>query len=655
MLQAGSFYARIRFEEEVEVFLTALAEQLQSNADGVFFATRSPYHIQLISATELQGISVQKTLEILKDLGNKYDKIQGNILPVCTVNRSGQVSLKISCSDFLVVAQHVAGLFPGANDWSVKQDDYLIVSIGTFQGPHISAFENWLNGELSTNSGVFPLFTCDIIEIAGEGGSTIGEQIKLCEKPRQRRSVVLLEETNGENDRRKSTTNNDSPRAVTSGDTTSIDNAAGSGTAGTGDDKANVNGDVPSKAIERVPDSQRLVTAVDPICKKIGGGSGMITPSFMSYAVLPTEPARWQEQCQKLYEILNQLLRSIGAKRFLAVLDLTCNPFGGNLIQSVLLGDKSSVFLDIKLLPDLRIETYMAVNSHTSIYEGLAVPIDVLPVPPTEGMYPGTHTAVMCIPMAAGPLLQADRGGGGAVLALHINAEALLSLGMRPPEGHFHFSMPFARLDATVNHHHHPGGRGGMYSNSGRGMRLGRGPRGPPQPMYANMPPQHMYGPYGHPTVHMQQPHRAQPMPVNGDWICPTCKALVFAFRNDCFRCHTVRPEKAGAAVMVMPRQPPRTDVHPEGDVRDGDWLCDSCGGHNFATKIACFTCRCPRPPGYALPAATEGEEAENREGKMGTTVLPGDWTCPNCKENVFAKRNRCYKCSTSRPAPGPR
>ena len=142
---------------------------------------------------------------------------------------------------------------------------------------------------------------------------------------------------------------------------------------------------------------------------------------------------------------------------------------------------------------------------------------------------------------------------------------------------------------------------------------------------------------------------------MNGDWICPACKALVFAFRNDCFKCHTVRPEKAGVAVMVLPRQPPRTDKNPEGEVRDGDWLCESCGGHNFATKIACFTCRSPRPPGYSLPAAVEGEEAEAAGGKTGTAVLPGDWTCPNCKENVFAKRNRCYKCSTSRPGPGPR
>jgi len=27
-----------------------------------------------------------------------------------------------------------------------------------------------------------------------------------------------------------------------------------------------------------------------------------------------------------------------------------------------------------------------------------------------------------------------------------------------------------------------------------------------------------------------------------------------------------------------------------------GDWMCQSCGGHNFANKVACFTCKNPKP-----------------------------------------------------------
>ena len=79
--------------------------------------------------------------------------------------------------------------------------------------------------------------------------------------------------------------------------------------------------------------------------------------------------------------------------------------------------------------------------------------------------------------------------------------------------------------------------------------------------------------------------------------------------------------------------------------MREGDWICSGCKGHNFASKIACFTCRTPRPPGYVL----EPPDAANGDGPKADRK-PGDWTCPKCSENVFAKRNRCYKCSTSKP-----
>ena len=152
-----------------------------------------------------------------------------------------------------------------------------------------------------------------------------------------------------------------------------------------------------------------------------------------------------------------------------------------------------------------------------------------------------------------------------------------------------------------------------------------------------------------------------------GDWMCPVCKLLVFAYKPDCFRCHTLRPDKIGGGgggggatstphipQTPLPRQPPRTNIRPDGDLRDGDWICELCSGHNFASKIACFTCRAPRPPGYELPPSAtvkEGEGAAGGPTPASRQILPGDWTCPNCKENVFAKRSRCYKCSTSKSA----
>ena len=158
-----------------------------------------------------------------------------------------------------------------------------------------------------------------------------------------------------------------------------------------------------------------------------------------------------------------------------------------------------------------------------------------------------------------------------------------------------------------------------------------------------------------------------------GDWVCPGCKALVYSFRPDCYRCCTLRPD---TGPHIVPRQPRKTALRPEGDVRDGDWNCLSCSGHNFADKLACFTCLKPKPPAVKEDLnlleglqrtdsdahATVGKDGEEgTEGSsegikfsqiVGKSVrhMPGDWICPSCDKIVFAKRYRCYKCSTLRP-----
>lgn len=85
--------------------------------------------------------------------------------------------------------------------------------------------------------------------------------------------------------------------------------------------------------------------------------------------------------------------------------------------------------------------------------------------------------------------------------------------------------------------------------------------------------------------------------------------------------------------------------------VREGDWMCVYCHGHNFATKIACFTCHAARP-GFerGIPIGQMEVLGIGRLGGSSAEAKPGDWTCPKCHENVFAKRNRCYRCTTSRP-----
>lgn len=100
-------------------------------------------------------------------------------------------------------------------------------------------------------------------------------------------------------------------------------------------------------------------------------------------------------------------------------------------------------------------------------------------------------------------------------------------------------------------------------------------------------------------------------------------------------RGRAVGATSGGGGAPVAARKP------VDREVRDGDWVCAVCQGHNFANKIACFTCRTPRPEGYVIDKTVE-KKSEKK---------PGDWSCPKCGENVFAKRTRCYTCGTSKNA----
>lgn len=116
-------------------------------------------------------------------------------------------------------------------------------------------------------------------------------------------------------------------------------------------------------------------------------------------------------------------------------------------------------------------------------------------------------------------------------------------------------------------------------------------------------------------------------------------------------RSQSVSSSQSSGSSYIQPRKPMACQTKPEGDVRLGDWICEVCEGHNFATKIACFTCHVSRP-GFenGIPLHQVDILAVGKLGGVSAGVKPGDWTCPKCKENVFAKRNRCYRCTTARP-----
>jgi len=90
------------------------------------------------------------------------------------------------------------------------------------------------------------------------------------------------------------------------------------------------------------------------------------------------------------------------------------------------------------------------------------------------------------------------------------------------------------------------------------------------------------------------------------------------------------------AAGWGVPGLPQKKD-----DVRAGDWLCQLCNNHNYASRTErCGRCQAPKPPDAPPPTQSPAE-----------TVRQGDWVCTACGNHNYASRDICNKCrQTARP-----
>eukprot|EP00746_Dinoflagellata_sp_MGD_P004127 gnl/MRDRNA2_/MRDRNA2_107986_c0_seq1.p1 gnl/MRDRNA2_/MRDRNA2_107986_c0~~gnl/MRDRNA2_/MRDRNA2_107986_c0_seq1.p1 ORF type:complete len:415 (-),score=64.20 gnl/MRDRNA2_/MRDRNA2_107986_c0_seq1:84-1328(-) len=109
--------------------------------------------------------------------------------------------------------------------------------------------------------------------------------------------------------------------------------------------------------------------------------------------------------------------------------------------------------------------------------------------------------------------------------------------------------------------------------------------------------------------------------PRPGDWDCPACGDLQFARNQRCRKCGEPNPEN-----------PPPESGGGGGVSKPGDWICPNCGDNVFARNLACRQCGTP---------------------KGAPNAKPGDWTCPNCGDNVFARNQACRQCGTPKPSFG--
>lgn len=93
-----------------------------------------------------------------------------------------------------------------------------------------------------------------------------------------------------------------------------------------------------------------------------------------------------------------------------------------------------------------------------------------------------------------------------------------------------------------------------------------------------------------------------QPLARPGDWRCWKCDSLVYASKLSCFKCKTPKADDNGLEAQLAERERKnramdfagRKDFHGQ-EVRPGDWRCKKCDALVYASKNDCFRCRTPR------------------------------------------------------------
>ena len=293
-------YIRLRFELYLENFFRTLAEQLQSNAENVFFAQHNPrsglgscpFHVKLLPPASLSEQSCSTVSNILQSVASKFASVRGQVLPVCTVDNEGLVSLRINSSGCRLINRFLTTLVADT-DHDRIEEDYFLVSIGRFQGPHTKAFEVWLNKELTKNSAVFPAFQCHYIEVSEECNTLIQGPLRLLAEPNS--EPLVSNHSSKNNDNSKETF-----KPVHSSD--GYSSRAGS-------DK-------------KITLENRLLTSVNSLTHKIGGlgtiwvdqiGSESVS-TLLRCCVVPNEMKKWQEQCLKVFIMLDGMLQAVGPK-----------------------------------------------------------------------------------------------------------------------------------------------------------------------------------------------------------------------------------------------------------------------------------------------------------------------------------------------------
>jgi RNA-binding protein FUS len=174
-----------------------------------------------------------------------------------------------------------------------------------------------------------------------------------------------------------------------------------------------------------------------------------------------------------------------------------------------------------------------------------------------------------------------------------------------------------------------------------------------------------------------------------GDWACPSCGNNCFAFRTQCNRCGTPKPDGAGGGGGGYGGggyggggggyggggYGGGGGGGRGGGAREGDWYCE-CGNNNFAWRDKCNRCGkgkggdgggAPAAGGYDAGASAGGYGGYDGAAAGGYSAprsepvraapqgppgkfAPGDWTCTGCGNVNWQRRTTCNQCNAPKP-----
>ena len=337
-------------------------------------------------------------------------------------------------------------------------------------------------------------------------------------------------------------------------------------------------------------------------------GVGVIATSASvasGYVLRPQEQAAWSQRLAPLVTNLQGVLSAVGPLKFCQMIDGVANPNDWSLASEV--APNLSRGARLEVVQDNEISAAIEANAVAAANTGAQVRLVAAAVDQNVVGAPGHNDTGSPVMLCRSEHIVDGATGLTRVasFALHLEPVSQLQAAEKP-----YLSLTFA-WPARV-----------ALVAAGRRRRAAAGP-GP--------------GPALGGGGGVRRP---------GDWTCPGCAAHNFASRSVCFKCKNAKPGGgfggAGGDVGAKVSEPAGGPAG--GNFRPGDWICSGCRAHNFASRSACFKCKQRKAGGEgsgSAPAASGGGSAAPENFRSG------DWMCQNCRAHNFASRAACFKCSS--------